>query len=131
MAGIHDHQFSCSGNKRFHVALLFVFLICTSNFCEEIMAMRLLNGEQWMPQNLVIQSLPRGPVPPSTSNPCTDAPTSPGYPPAAAAPWPPPPMRRRSRLRFLRSRFSLGQFTKVMLNPNSEIQPSDFFFFSV
>lgn len=34
-----------------------------------MMAMRTLNGEQWMNKNL-IQSL-RGPVPPSGSSPCT------------------------------------------------------------
>ncbi|KAH6761950.1 hypothetical protein C2S52_019383 [Perilla frutescens var. hirtella] len=65
MAANHHHH------QRFHAVLLFVFLIFTSHFCEEIVAMRILGGEKWMIKNLVIQSLPRGPVPPSGSNPCT------------------------------------------------------------
>lgn len=42
--------------------------------------MRVLNEEKWlstMSNNLVIQSLPRGPVPPSHANPCTYVPGGP------------------------------------------------------
>ncbi|KAG8364611.1 hypothetical protein BUALT_Bualt18G0015500 [Buddleja alternifolia] len=53
--------------------LLIIFLIFSNWNCRGIVAMRpLKEGERWMTKiNLVIQSLPRGPVPPSRGSPCT------------------------------------------------------------
>ncbi|KAL8533337.1 hypothetical protein ACS0TY_009651 [Phlomoides rotata] len=59
-----------TNHKHINTVVLFVFLIFISYGCEEIMATRTLNGEEWMKKNLVIQSV-RGPVPPSGSSPCT------------------------------------------------------------
>ncbi|KAK4431164.1 hypothetical protein Salat_0878500 [Sesamum alatum] len=49
----------------------FIFLIILQSSCRGTAATRPLEGEQWLNKNLVIQSLPRGPVPPSGGSPCT------------------------------------------------------------
>ncbi|PIN09251.1 hypothetical protein CDL12_18167 [Handroanthus impetiginosus] len=58
--------------RNISVILLIYFLILELG-CREIMAIRLPDTaeQRRRGQNLVIQSLPRGPVPPSGSNPCT------------------------------------------------------------
>ncbi|GAV66766.1 hypothetical protein CFOL_v3_10276 [Cephalotus follicularis] len=38
---------------------------------QQILAMRPLEGEQWLEKRIVVQSLQRGPVTPSGPNPCT------------------------------------------------------------
>lgn len=48
-----------------------VIIFCVWGFLREIQAMRPLEGEQWLKKHIFIQSLQRGPVPSSSSNPCT------------------------------------------------------------
>ncbi|KAI3458721.1 hypothetical protein Pfo_015384 [Paulownia fortunei] len=62
------HQ--CSKSTNISILLL-VYLIFFESSCQEILALRPLEGEQWLKKNLVIQSLPRGRVPASRSSPCT------------------------------------------------------------
>ncbi|CAK9172424.1 unnamed protein product [Ilex paraguariensis] len=50
--------------------LLILILIWDLGFRESL-AMRPLDGEEWLQKNIMIQSLPRGSVPSSGSNPCT------------------------------------------------------------
>lgn len=50
-----------------YLAVIFIF----SMFILSISAMRPLEGDHWLQTALVIQSLQRGPVPPSRSSPCT------------------------------------------------------------
>ncbi|KAL2555731.1 uncharacterized protein Fot_00470 [Forsythia ovata] len=53
------------------IKIMFVFSIFFLSLSSEIRATRPLEGEQFLKKNLVIQSLPRGPIPPSSGNPCT------------------------------------------------------------
>ncbi|CAL5363233.1 unnamed protein product [Camellia sinensis] len=51
---------------------IFIFFTLFLFGSREILGMRQLEGEQWLSnKGLVIQSIKRGPVPPSGSNPCT------------------------------------------------------------
>ncbi|KAF3647066.1 hypothetical protein P3S67_026309 [Capsicum chacoense] len=61
--------------KKFLVLFLSILLIL-SDFHQEVSGLRILEGEQWLKQrtDLIIQSLPRGPVPSSGANPCTNIP---------------------------------------------------------
>ncbi|KAL0317158.1 UNVERIFIED_CONTAM: hypothetical protein Sangu_2130100 [Sesamum angustifolium] len=59
------------GSTRSVAVLSLVFLIVLESSCRGTVATRPLEGEQWLNKNLVIQSLPRGRVPPSSGSPCT------------------------------------------------------------
>ncbi|XP_021888699.1 uncharacterized protein LOC110807772 [Carica papaya] len=49
-----------------------IAVLLVSCFLEQkTAAVRLLDEEQWLAKNLIVQSLQRGPVPPSGGNPCT------------------------------------------------------------
>lgn len=56
--------------------LFLSILILSNNFYDEVSGLRILEEEQWLKQttNLIIQSLPRGPVPSSGASPCTNIP---------------------------------------------------------
>nr|GLL27867.1 hypothetical protein BC332_30066 [Ipomoea trifida]GMC92734.1 Threonylcarbamoyl-AMP synthase [Ipomoea batatas] len=62
--------------KTSYVAVIFVVFVVLG--CHDVWAARIIDGEQWLRvnYNLVIQSLPRGPVPSSGANPCTQIPGS-------------------------------------------------------
>lgn len=68
----------CHTNMGFHTKSHFTFLLftftilCTSSTLQFSKATRALGGDQWLEKNvMVIQSLQRAPVPPSSSSPCT------------------------------------------------------------
>lgn len=57
--------------------ILFLSILILSNyFHHEVSGLRILEEELWLKQttNLIIQSLPRGPVPSSGASPCTNIP---------------------------------------------------------
>uniref|UniRef100_M0ZKB4 Uncharacterized protein n=1 Tax=Solanum tuberosum TaxID=4113 RepID=M0ZKB4_SOLTU len=56
--------------------LFLSILLISSDFHQEVSGLRILEGEQWLKQttDLIIQSLPRGPVPSSGASPCTNIP---------------------------------------------------------
>ncbi|CAN4126338.1 unnamed protein product [Withania somnifera] len=58
--------------KKCIVLFLSILLILS----KEVSGLRILEEEKWLKQktNLIIQSLPRGPVPSSGANPCTNIP---------------------------------------------------------
>ncbi|KAL5792792.1 hypothetical protein ACOSP7_001386 [Xanthoceras sorbifolium] len=62
----------------FTVALIIFITFLASHDQQLVAAMRPLEGEQWMKKEdsgrLAVQSLQRGPVPPSGPNPCTHIP---------------------------------------------------------
>ncbi|CAA3005161.1 Hypothetical predicted protein [Olea europaea subsp. europaea] len=53
------------------INIIFIFSIFFLLISSKVRAIRPLEGEQWQKRTLVIQSLPRGPIPPSGGNPCT------------------------------------------------------------
>lgn len=56
--------------------ILFLSILILSDFHQKVSGLRLLEGEQWLKPktDLIIQSLPRGPVPSSGASPCTNIP---------------------------------------------------------
>ncbi|KAL2230023.1 UNVERIFIED_CONTAM: hypothetical protein Sindi_1596700 [Sesamum indicum] len=59
-------------SSRFMIFLIFNILLVMSMTPNQVDAMRLLGMEKWLKeQALLLESLPRGPVPPSGSSPCT------------------------------------------------------------
>ncbi|KZV55251.1 hypothetical protein F511_06728 [Dorcoceras hygrometricum] len=58
-----------SQSFKFEIVLVLILTL----YCQETLGTRAVDGERWRRQkrSLVIQSLPRGPVPSSGSSPCT------------------------------------------------------------
>ncbi|KAK4405831.1 Pentatricopeptide repeat-containing protein, mitochondrial [Sesamum angolense] len=68
-------------SSRFTLFLVFSILFCASMTPNQVNATRLLGMEKWLKeQALLLESLPRGPVPPSGSSPCTYIPGQGGGP---------------------------------------------------
>lgn len=58
------------------ITVLFISILLLSSFHQKVSGLRILKGEEWLKQttDLIIQSLPRGRVPSSGANPCTNIP---------------------------------------------------------
>lgn len=64
----------CNFLKKLVCIIMVVTLFVTLISFQEVEAIRLLEGDLWFNQNLIIQSLPKGHVTTPSPNPCTFVP---------------------------------------------------------